>query len=104
MTPERFIESNCLKCHTKWWSWKSEREFPEPAGAEMVKGYELIARTVATVVHESMVSMGRRSESVPTFDLEPNFAEVAGQILSDQGAESHGALPAGKLQARPGLK
>ena len=38
MTPERFIESNCLKCHHEVVELEPSERFPEPPAPKLVAG------------------------------------------------------------------
>ena len=40
MTPERFIESNCLKCHHEVVELEPSERFPDPPAPKLVAGYE----------------------------------------------------------------
>ena len=40
MTPERFIESNCLKCHHEVVELEPSERFPEPPAPKLVEGYQ----------------------------------------------------------------
>ena len=44
MTPERFIESNCLKCHHEVADLEPSERFPEPPAPKLVEGYHLVQR------------------------------------------------------------
>jgi cytochrome c551/c552 len=101
MTPERFIESNCLKCHNEVVDLEPSERFPEPPAPKLVKGYELIRQYGCYGCHEINGFDGPTKRVGPDLRLEPNFAEVAGQILNDQGLSPTERDLAGKLQVRP---
>src|SRR5258705_625247 len=52
MTPERFIESNCLKCHHEVVELEPSERFPEPPAPKLVKGYELVRQYGCYGCHE----------------------------------------------------
>ena len=42
MTPQRFVESNCLKCHHEVVELAASERFPDPPAPKLVAGYELV--------------------------------------------------------------
>jgi cytochrome c2 len=85
MTPERFIESNCLKCHHEVVDLEPSERFPEPPAPKLVKGYHLVRDYGCFGCHEINGFDGPTKRIGPDLRLEPNFAEVAAQIRVDPG-------------------
>ena len=52
MTPERFIESNCLKCHHEVVELEPSERFPEPPAPKLVQGYHLVREFGCYGCHE----------------------------------------------------
>ncbi len=100
MTPERFIESNCLKCHHEVVELEPSERFPDPPAPKLVKGYELVREYGCCGCHEIGGFDGPNKRIGPDLRLEPNFTEVAAQILTDQGLSPAERDLAAKLNAR----
>ncbi len=76
MTPERFIESNCLKCHHEVVELEPSERFPEPPAPKLVEGYHLVREFGCFGCHEITGFDGPTKRIGPDLRLEPNFAEV----------------------------
>ena len=100
MTPERFIESNCLKCHHEVVELEPSERFPEPPAPKLVAGYELIREYGCYGCHEMNGFDGPTKRIGPDLRLEPNFTEVASQILTDQGLSATERELAAKVRSR----
>ncbi len=100
MTPERFIESNCLKCHHDVVDLAPSERFPEPPAPKLVKGYELVRDYGCYGCHEIPGYDGAKRIG-PDLRTEPNFSEVAAQILDDQGLNDEERQLARELMQRP---
>lgn len=85
MTPERFIESNCLKCHHEVVELEPSERFPEPPAPKLVQGYHLVREYGCYGCHEINGYDGPTKRIGPDLRIEPNFYEVAAQILTDPG-------------------
>jgi cytochrome c551/c552 len=85
MTPARFIESNCLKCHHEVVELEPSQRFPEPPAPKLVAGYELVRQYGCYGCHEIGGFDGPTKRIGPDLRLEPNYYEVAAQILQDGG-------------------
>lgn len=101
MTPERFIESNCLKCHHDVVDLEPSERFPEPPAPKLVEGYHLVRQYGCYGCHEISGYDGPTKRTGPDLRLEPNFAEVASQVLNDRGLSDAEREWATKLIARP---
>ncbi len=101
MTPARFIESNCLKCHHEVVELKPSERFPEPPAPKLVHGYELVREFGCYGCHEIPGYDGPTKRVGPDMRVEPNFAEVAQQIQSDPGLNDQERELAQTLAARP---
>lgn len=100
MTPERFIESNCLKCHHDVVELEPSERFPEPPAPKLVAGYHLIRQYGCYGCHEISGYDGTKRIG-PDMRLEPNYAEVASQVLADPGLSDSERDLAKKLVAHP---
>ncbi|MEX2309254.1 MAG: PDZ domain-containing protein [Pirellulales bacterium] len=100
MTPDRFIESNCLKCHHEVVDLEPSERFPEPPAPKLVKGYHLVREFGCYGCHEIPGYDGAKRIG-PDLRAEPNFSEVASQILTDQGLNDDERESAAMLSQRP---
>ena len=73
MTPERFIESNCLKCHHEVVELEPSERFPEPPAPKLVEGYQLVRQYGCYGCHEINGFDGPNKRLGPDLRLEPNF-------------------------------
>ena len=101
MMPERFIESNCLKCHHEVVELEPSERFPEPPAPKLVDGYHLVREYGCYGCHEITGFDGPTKRTGPDLRLEPNFAEVGKQILTDPGLNDAERESANKMVARP---
>ncbi len=100
MTPERFVESNCLKCHHDVVDLEPSERFPDPPAPKLVAGYHLVRQYGCYGCHEINGYDGPKRIG-PDLRLEPNYAEVTSQILTDPGLNNDERDWANKLVARP---
>jgi len=101
MTPERFIESNCLKCHHEVVDLEPSERFPQPPAPKLVKGFELVREYGCYGCHEIGGYDGPTKRIGPDLRLEQNFSEVASQVLADPGLNPQERELATKLIANP---
>ncbi|HEY4235325.1 MAG TPA: PDZ domain-containing protein, partial [Lacipirellulaceae bacterium] len=85
MTPERFVESNCLKCHHQVVELEPSEKFPEPPAPKLVEGYKLVQQYGCYGCHEIMGFDGPNKRIGPDLRLESNYYDVASQVLRDPG-------------------
>jgi cytochrome c2 len=85
MTPERFIESNCLKCHHEVVDLEPSERFPDPPAPKLVQGYHLVREFGCYGCHEINGFDGPTKRIGPDLRTEPNYYDVAAQILTDPG-------------------
>ncbi|MEX2093325.1 MAG: PDZ domain-containing protein [Pirellulales bacterium] len=85
MTPERFVESNCLKCHHEVVELEPSERFPDPPAPKLVAGYELVREYGCYGCHEMNGFDGPNKRIGPDLRVEPNYYDVAAQILQDPG-------------------
>jgi cytochrome c2 len=85
MTPERFIESNCLKCHHEVVELEPSERFPDPPAPKLVAGYETVRMYGCYGCHEINGFDGPNKRIGPDLRIEPNYYDVATQILQDPG-------------------
>ncbi len=101
MTPERFIESNCLKCHHEVVDLEPSERFPEPPAPKLVKGYHLVREFGCFGCHEINGFDGPTKRIGPDLRTEPNYSDVAAQILSEPGLNDAEKALARTVVARP---
>jgi cytochrome c551/c552 len=85
MTPERFVESNCLKCHHEVVELEPSERFPDPPAPKLVAGYELVREYGCYGCHEINGFDGPNQRIGPDLRVEPNYHDVAAQVLTDPG-------------------
>jgi cytochrome c2 len=83
MKPQRFLESNCLKCHFDKGALEPSERFPEPPAPKLVQGWTLIETYGCFGCHEINGFDGPNRRIGPDLRLEPNYNEVAAQMLRD---------------------
>ncbi|QEG36985.1 PDZ domain-containing protein [Bythopirellula goksoeyrii] len=83
MKPQRFVESNCLKCHYDKGSLEPSERFPEPPAPKLVEGWTLVEQYGCYGCHEINGFDGPDKRVGPDIRLEPNYSEVAAQLLRD---------------------
>ncbi len=91
MTPERFLESNCLKCHHEVVELEPSERFPEPPAPKLVQGYHLVREFGCYGCHEVTGFDGPNKRLGPDMRLEPNYYEAASQILADPAFKNESA-------------
>lgn len=82
MTPERFLESNCLKCHHDVVELEPSEQFPEPPAPKLVAGYHLIREYGCYGCHEVNGHDGPTRRIGPDLRLAPNYHEAAAALLA----------------------
>ncbi|MDA0255370.1 MAG: c-type cytochrome, partial [Planctomycetota bacterium] len=85
MKPERFEESNCLKCHHQVVDLEPSPKFPEPPAPKLVEGYHLIRQYGCYGCHEINGWAGPEQRIGPDLRLTSNYHEVAAAIAADPG-------------------
>jgi cytochrome c551/c552 len=88
MTPERFVESNCLKCHHEVVELEPNERFPDPPAPKLVEGYKLVQQYGCYGCHEINGFDGPNKRLGPDLRQEPNYYDVASQVLRDPGLSS----------------
>ena len=83
MLPERFLESNCLKCHHDVAELMPSEKFPEPPAAKLVAGWDTIKDYGCFGCHEINGYDGPSKRRGPDLRAEPNYASLAEQVLTD---------------------
>ncbi len=87
MSPKRFIESTCLKCHHDVSELEPSQQFPEPPAPRLMKGYHLLRKYGCYGCHEiNGYDSGTRIG--PDMRIEPNVFAAAQQLKIDPGYES----------------
>lgn len=88
MKPERFLESNCLKCHFDKGSLEPSERFLDPPAPKLVQGWTLVEDFGCYGCHEINGFDGPHNRIGPDMRLEPNYNEVAAQMLRDTSLNS----------------
>jgi len=83
MKPDRFIESNCMKCHHEKGSLVASERFPDPSAPKLLEGWTLVEKFGCFGCHEINGFDGPDRRVGPDVRVEPNRSEVASQILQD---------------------
>ena len=85
MKASRFVHSNCTTCHYDKASLEPTERFPEPPAARLVEGWTLVEKYGCFRCHEIGGFDGPVQRIGPDLRLEPNYSEVAQQVLRDGG-------------------
>jgi cytochrome c2 len=85
MTSARFLESNCLKCHHDVVELEPSERFPQPPAPKLMEGYHLVREYGCYGCHEIVGFEGPNKRIGPDLRIEPNYSEVAKQLLQDPG-------------------
>jgi hypothetical protein len=101
MTPARFVESNCLKCHHEVVELEPSERFPEPPAPKLVSGFQLVREYGCYGCHEINGFDGPTKRIGPDLRTRPNYSEVAAQILTDPKLNESEIELARQLIARP---
>ncbi|MCG8448629.1 MAG: hypothetical protein MI725_03490, partial [Pirellulales bacterium] len=101
MKPARFLQSNCLKCHHEKGGLEPSEQFPEPPAPKLVEGWTLVEQYGCFGCHEIGGYDGPDKRIGPDVRLEPNYSEVARQILRDPGLTEENRSLANRLVNTP---
>ncbi len=88
MTPARFSESTCLKCHHNVSELELATQFDEPPAPKLVAGYHLIRQYGCYGCHEINGYKTADERIGPDMRLEPNYSAAAAQLKIDPNYES----------------
>ena len=83
MSPKRFIESNCLKCHHDVDSLAPSERFPDPPAPKLMEGYDIVRQYACFGCHEINGYDGPDKTIGPDLRLEPNYTYAALQLHVD---------------------
>ena len=83
MKPDRFVESNCLKCHHEKGGLEPSERFPEPPAPKLVEGWTAVEKFGCYGCHEINGYDGPDRRIGPDARLEPAYHEAAAQLLRD---------------------
>ena len=87
MSPKRFIESTCLKCHHDVTELQPSQRFPEAPAPKLMKGYHLLREYGCYGCHEiNGFESGDRIG--PDMRIEPNVFAAALQLKADPAYDS----------------
>ncbi len=85
MKPNRFVESNCMKCHYGKADLQASERFPDPPAPKLVEGWSLVEKFGCFGCHEINGFDGPLKRLGPDLRVEPNYHAVAAQIMQDDG-------------------
>lgn len=85
MTPNRFVESMCLKCHHDVMELQPSRRFPEPPAPKLMAGHALIQDYGCFGCHEINGFKTPTDRNGPDLRAEPAYYAAAQQVLADEG-------------------
>jgi cytochrome c551/c552 len=85
MTPKRFNESLCLKCHHDVVELEPSDRFPDPPAPKLLAGYNIIRQYGCFGCHEINGWDGPNRRRGPDLRAEPTYFAAAGQLLIDPG-------------------
>lgn len=83
--PQRFNQSNCLKCHHDVVELEPTERFPDPPAPKLVEGYHLIRQYGCFGCHEINGFDGPTRRRGPDLRAEPSYFAAAGRLLIDPG-------------------
>ncbi|MEZ6112841.1 MAG: hypothetical protein R3C99_17795 [Pirellulaceae bacterium] len=83
MSPQRFIESTCLKCHHDVVELEPSERFPEPPAPTLTHGYNVIRKYGCYGCHEVNGYDGPDKRIGPDMRLEPQFYAAALEIANN---------------------
>ncbi len=101
MKPQRFVESNCLKCHFDKGSLEPSERFPDPPAPKLVEGWTLVEQYGCYGCHEINGYDGPDKRIGPDIRLEPTYNEVAAQLLQNGNLSDQEKEWAETLRNRP---
>jgi cytochrome c2 len=87
MSPKRFIENTCLKCHHDVTELEASERFPEPPAPKLMKGYHLLRKYGCYGCHEINGYDGEERIG-PDMRTEPNVYAAALQLKIDPAYDS----------------
>jgi cytochrome c2 len=102
MKPQRFTESNCLKCHHQKGALEPSERFPEPPAPKLVEGWTIVEKYGCFGCHEINGYDSPKVTVGPDVRLEPAYHEAAAQILRDSKLSDDERSLARRLVEQPG--
>jgi len=85
MTPERFVESMCLKCHHDVMELQPSQRFPDPPAPKLMAGHAIIQDYGCFGCHEINGYKTPEQRNGPDLRAEPPYYAAAQQVLADEG-------------------
>lgn len=101
MTPKRFSESMCLKCHHEVVELEPSERFPDPPAPTLMAGYHTIRQYGCFGCHEINGFDGPNRRVGPDLRSEPNYSAAAQALLALGKLDKHQASLAEKLVTHP---
>ena len=85
MTPDRFTESLCLKCHHDTTALEPSERFPDPPAPKLVEGFRLIQDMGCYGCHEINGFDGPDKRVGPDLRTEPPYSPAALELIAGGG-------------------
>lgn len=101
MSPNRFSESLCLKCHHDVTELKPSERFPEPPAPKLMAGFELIKDMGCYGCHEINGFDGPNRRIGPDLRTEPNYSAAAQALVAGGGLTEEQTVKAHDLISDP---
>lgn len=101
MTPKRFSESMCLKCHHEVVELEPSERFPDPPAPTLMAGYHTIRQYGCFGCHEINGFDGPNRRVGPDLRSEPNYSAAAQALLALGQLDDQQAKLADKLVMHP---
>ena len=102
MTPNRFTESLCLKCHHEVTELEPSERFPDPPAPKLVEGFQLVKEFGCFGCHEISGFDGPNKRVGPDLRTEPPYSAAALALLAGGGLSDQQQAWAKDLSAQPG--
>ncbi len=101
MTPKRFSESMCLKCHHEVVELEPSERFPDPPAPKLLAGYQTIRQYGCFGCHEINGYDGPNRRVGPDLRAEPNYSAAAQALLALGKLDDRQKPLAEELAVRP---
>ena len=96
MTPNRFTESLCLKCHHDVTELEPSERFPDPPAPKLVEGFHLIQQYGCFGCHEINGFDGPNKRIGPDLRTEPPYSAAALALLAERRLDDRTEEPGPK--------
>lgn len=101
MLPDRFAESNCLKCHHNLAELEPSERFPDPPAPKLMEGYHLIRQYGCFGCHEIKGYVDATKRKGPDLRAEPPYFAAAAALLAEPTLTAEERALAAVVAAHP---